>query len=74
MFIAEALDEIAQEEGTNDQKELAKIIGVTQGTISNYYAGKTDPTKKVATFIFAKYGHRCEPFTVFSLEGYKNDN
>jgi len=74
MFISEALDEIAQEEGTNDQKELAKIIGVTQGTISNYYAGKTDPTKKVAILIFNKYGHRCEPFTVFSLSGYKNDN
>lgn len=70
MFIAEALDNIAETEETKDQYDLAKKVGVSQGTISNYYKGKSYPTLVVAAGIYKNYGHVCEPFTEWAVNNY----
>jgi DNA-binding XRE family transcriptional regulator len=68
MLVREALDIIKEEEGIVDQYELAKMIGVSQPTISNYYKGKSYPNLEVATTIYGRWGYRCEPFTELALE------
>jgi len=70
MDIIEALDEIRMEAKISDQRDLAKLLGVSQGTISNYLKGKSEPTKKLAAEIYHKYGFRCEPFTGLALVKY----
>jgi len=67
MYINEALQLIAEEEDTADQYELAKKIGTSQGTVSNYMKGGTYPNIKVAGFIYGTYGHIVEPFTEKAL-------
>ncbi len=67
MLINEALELIKEEDELSDQYDLSKTIGVSQGTISNYYKNKSYPTLHIAAKIFGKYGHRVEPFTELSL-------
>jgi len=78
MDINEALEIIwDKEESVTDQYTLAKVVGVSQGTISNYYNKKSEPTKDVAARIYHEYGLQCEPFTILALakyaERYLND-
>jgi DNA-binding XRE family transcriptional regulator len=68
MFIKEALEQIKVKEGIKDQYELAKVIGVSQPTISNYYKGHSNPTLEIASTIYGRWGFRCEPFTEMALE------
>ena len=70
MDINEALDIIWKDKGAKDQYELSKLVGVSQGTISNYYNQKSEPTKEVAARIYHEFGLRCEPFTELALAKY----
>jgi DNA-binding XRE family transcriptional regulator len=68
MLIREALEKIKAQEKIRDQYELARLIGVSQPTISNYYKGKSYPTLEIASTIYGRWGHRCEPFTEQALQ------
>jgi len=70
MYIAEALQIIAEQEETKDQYDMANVIGVSQGTISNYKKNGAYPTLNVAAKIYKDYGIQCEPFTEHALEDY----
>ena len=67
MLIKEALEEIIERENLPDQYEVAKSIGVSQPTISNYKKGRTYPQLDIAALIYGRYGLRCEPFTEQAL-------
>ena len=68
MFINEAINTIKKEHKVADQYEMAKIIQVSQATISNYLKGTTYPQLPVAARIYGLYGLRCEPFTEKALQ------
>ena len=68
MLVNEAIELIKEQEKLHDQYELAKLLKVSQGTISNYYKGNTYPNLKVAGYIYGKYNLRCEPFTEEALQ------
>ncbi len=68
MLISEALDLIKEDKGLKDQYDLAILLKVSQGTISNYYKGKSYPTLHIAAKIYGNHGHKVEPFTELSLE------
>ena len=70
MLIAEALEEISEQHGGLDQYQLAHTLNVSQGTISNYYKGRSYPTLGIAARIYNEYGYRCEPFTEWALKDY----
>ena len=68
MLISEAIEKIMIEFRVADQYEMSKILGVSQGTISNYIKGKTYPSLSVAAKIYGRYGYRVEPYTEKALE------
>ena len=68
MLIKEALEIIKEKEKAKDQYILAKLLKVSQGTISNYTKGTTYPTLIVAGYIYGKYGLQVEPFTEIALK------
>jgi transcriptional regulator with XRE-family HTH domain len=68
MFIKDAIAIIEEKEKVHNQYKLAKLLGVSQSTISNYKNGKTYPTLDVAALVYKRYGLRCEPFTEEALK------
>lgn len=67
MQIVEALQLIEEEEGIKDQYEMAAVLNVSQGTVSNYHKKDKYPTLTVAARIYGKWGHQVEPFTEKAL-------
>ncbi len=67
MEIDEAIRKIMDIEHTESQKELGKILKVSQGTISNYLTRKIYPSLTVAAYIYAKYDIQVEPYTERAL-------
>lgn len=63
MYVAEALALIEESEDVKDQYEMAGLLEVSQGTISNYHKKGRYPTLLVAAKIYGLYGHVVEPFT-----------
>jgi len=63
MLIIEALEIIKTDEGLDDQYSVAQMIGVSQGTISNYMKGNKYPNLNVAGTIYMHWGLVVEPFT-----------
>jgi len=69
MLINEALKKVMVDNEIKDQEELARVLGVVQGTISNYMNGKiTLPNIKVAAKIYKIFGIRVEPYTETGLQ------
>ena len=68
MLVKEALEQIKVKEGINDQYEVARTLGVSQPTISNYYKGTSYPNLEVASAIYGRWGLRCEPYTEWALK------
>jgi len=68
MEIQEAIAIIQEKEGLHGQEEVAKHLKVSQPTISNYMAGRSQPTLSVAAMIYGMYGIQCEPFTKKALQ------
>ena len=68
MKIKEAPEIIKEKEGAHDQYELAKLLKVSQGTISNYSKSNAYPTLMVAGYVYGTYGLQVEPFTKLALE------
>jgi len=67
MLISEAMRKIQEQSGITDQYKLAKVVGISQGTISNYLNDKTYPTLEVAARIYKNYGLRVEPYTEWAI-------
>jgi len=63
MLIVEAIDIIKDKEQIDDQYSIAQIIGVSQGTISNYLKGDKYPNLSVAGNIYLNWELVVEPFT-----------
>ena len=68
MLVGEAIESIMGAYNIKDQYAMAKTLGVSQGTISNYIKGTTYPTLLVAARIYGEYGYRVEPFTEKALK------
>ena len=68
MLMNEAIAKIKEELKLHDQYEVAKTIGVSQGTVSNYMKGTSYPTLSIAAKVYGEYGYRVEPFTEWALQ------
>jgi len=68
MLISEAIAKIKEQLKLKDQYEVARTLGISQATVSNYMKGKSYPTLSVATKIYGEYGYRVEPFTESALK------
>jgi len=68
MLITEALEVIKDIEKESNQYKLAKLLRVSQGTISNYTKHGKYPDLRAAGYIWGKYGIQVEPFTEKALE------
>ena len=68
MLISEALGLIKESLKLQDQRDLARLLNVSQGTISNYLKNKSYPTLLIAARIYGEYGYAVEPFTELALK------
>ena len=68
MLVKDALLKIKDDLKLQDQYDMAKVLGVSQGTISNYMKGKSYPTLLIAARIYGEFGYRVEPFTEDALK------
>jgi transcriptional regulator with XRE-family HTH domain len=66
-LVKDALREVLDKTGM-DQRELAKEIGVSPATISNYMNKNLYPILKVAAIIYHKWGYYVEPYTEWAIE------
>ena len=49
-------------------KDVAKILGVSQATISLYRSDKIYPSLRGAAIIYGRYGYQTEPYTELALQ------